>query len=250
MMQSNANTSKLKNLYESLDQLKESGEDVVAEIRKEINNIELQYLKENVFPELMKFLSRKISWLRCSVDMSLQFDGEKLLDYSFCKSGSTVFIRDKYECDNLATEVIFDIEERDENEPQTNLIGKSRINDVTVTGRAKYSLNGGEPQNKRSIVRSVVSLYMKLHPRSTWSEVLEVFPQELQGSYGVVVSIENIQYRIKKGFDDEKRYFLDPASQFTTIDGVVFAVCHQWGNQFDKFREYVEDKLGWMIEEV
>lgn len=126
----------------------------------------------------------------------------------------------------------------------------SQSDKTNITGRAKYSLNGGEPQNKRSIVRSVVSLYMKLHPRSTWSKVLEVFPKELQGSYGVVASVENIQYRIKKGFDDEKRYFLDPSSQFTTIDGVVFAVCHQWGNQFDKFREYVEDKLGWMIEEV
>lgn len=106
MMQSNADTSKLKNLYEFLDQLKESGEDVVAEISKEINNIELQYLKEDVFPELMKFLSLKISWLRCSVDMNLQFDGEKQLDYSFCKSGSTVFIRDKYECNHQNEDVL------------------------------------------------------------------------------------------------------------------------------------------------
>lgn len=85
-MPSNTDILKLKELYESLDRLQESGEDVVAEIRKEINNIELQYLKEDVFPEMMKTLSRKISWLRCSVDMSLQFDGEKQLDYSFCKS--------------------------------------------------------------------------------------------------------------------------------------------------------------------
>ena len=43
-MPSNTDISKLKELYESLDRLKEGGEDVVAEIRKEINNIELQYL--------------------------------------------------------------------------------------------------------------------------------------------------------------------------------------------------------------
>lgn len=105
-MLSNTDISKLKELYESLDRLKEAGEDVVAEIRKEINNIELQYLKENVFPEMMKTLSRKISWLRCSVDMSLQFDGEKQLDYSFCKSGSTVFVRDKYECGSQDDSII------------------------------------------------------------------------------------------------------------------------------------------------
>lgn len=69
-MPSNTDISKLKELYESLDRLKEGGEDVVAEIRKEINNIELQYLKEDVLPEMMKTLNLKISWLRCSVDMS------------------------------------------------------------------------------------------------------------------------------------------------------------------------------------
>lgn len=105
-MPSNTDILKLKELYESLDRLQESGEDVVAEIRKEINNIELQYLKEDVFPEMMKTLSRKISWLRCSVDMSLQFDGEKQLDYSFCKSGSTVFVRDKYECSSKDNDII------------------------------------------------------------------------------------------------------------------------------------------------
>ena len=115
-MPSNTDISKLKELYESLDRLKESGEDVVAEIRKEINNIELQYLKENLFPEMMKTLSRKISWLRCSVDMNLQFNGEKQLDYSFCKSGSTVFIRDKYEC-NCPNEDILEESEMDSNNP-------------------------------------------------------------------------------------------------------------------------------------
>ena len=96
----------------------------------------------------------------------------------------------------------------------------------------------------------MVELYMKLHPRATWSEVLDVFPKELQGSYGVVATIENIQYRIRKGFDDDKRYFIDPSRRFRTIDGVEFAVCHQWGTQFDRFREYVGDKLGWTIDEV
>lgn len=592
-MPSNTDISKLKELYESLDRLKEGGEDVVAEIRKEINNIELQYLKEDVLPEMMKTLSRKISWLRCSVDMSLQFDGGKQLDYSFCKSGSTVFVRDKYECssqddgiiemqktdatysgiitpepastsatdaivriveysdkaiavygdtmhysekfkeiggyfndklhegagwifskkhemevrhfikdkmtdvytENLSPsnivvvpvkheleqsidaslknikctlggfraflsmiknnhgrsyspstvnvyctatrsnymrnkvlkyhhsgylynltdlrilsqlyddvqadfeakrtnsgspqtirlyiqfietyfsdkketdvepilkaeivsptesikeidkqtrapwivinsisfndyiisngnstekfiefinlvgpelvyqmkipfrggylvdktrnlkyiafckplnggywlnthssttnkielmkqigeyfgiEVTFDIEEKDDNEPTTTSSAQKikHSNNVAVIGRAKYSLNGGEPQNKRRIVHSVVSLYMKLHPRVTWREMLDVFPKELQGSYGVINTVESIQYRIKKGFDDENRYFLGSSNQFTTIDGVEFAVCHQWGGQFDKFCEYVEDKFGWIIEKV
>lgn len=97
-MGTNADTEKLKELYQSLDRLKASGEDVIAEIRREINNIELQYLKDDLFPEIMKIIGERISWLRCTIDMSLQFDGDKQLDYSFCKSGSIVFVRDKYEC--------------------------------------------------------------------------------------------------------------------------------------------------------
>lgn len=98
-------------------------------------------------------------------------------------------------------EVAFDIEEKDDNE-STVTSSATEIKystNVEPIGRAKYSLNGGEPQNKRRTVHSVVSLYMKLHPRVTWREVLDIFPKELQGSYGVVNAVENIQYRIKKG---------------------------------------------------
>lgn len=152
----------------------------------------------------------------------------------------------------FGTEVIFDIEEKKDNEPSaTASASETNLSSNAVAiGHAKYSFNGQEPQNKRRTVLSVVGLYMKLHPRATWSEVLEAFPKELQGSYGVAATFESIKYRIRKGFDDAKRYFLDPSCRFRTIDGVEFAVCHQWGNQFDKFCEYVEDKFGWTIEEV
>ena len=152
----------------------------------------------------------------------------------------------------FGTDVVFDIEEKDNNELSETASASetNRSSNVVATGRAKYSLNGQEPQNKRRTVRAVVGLYMKLHSRATWSEVLEAFPKELQGNYGVVATVESIQYRIRKGFDDDKRYFLDPSRRFRTIDGVEFAVCHQWGNQFDRFCEYVEDKFGWTIEEV
>lgn len=134
-MQYNAKTSKLKALYESLDQLKESGEDVVAEIRKEINNIELQYLKEDVLPELMKTLSHNISWLRCSADISLQFDGKGQIDYSFCKSGSTLFVRDKYECEFHDKDYKDNIHENYTEEP-------SQVTSVTaIIPSVKYGRN-------------------------------------------------------------------------------------------------------------
>lgn len=88
-----ADISKLKRLYEDLDRLKGSGEDVVAEIRAEINNLEIEILKEEIIPNAMKRLANELSQLRCTVDFSFQFDGSESIEYSFCKSGSISLIR-------------------------------------------------------------------------------------------------------------------------------------------------------------
>ena len=88
---------RLQELYSELDKLKLSGEDVVAEIRAEINDIELQILKEEIFPKAMGELANLLSAMRCTVDFSFQYDGKGIIDYSFCKSDSMSLIRDKVE---------------------------------------------------------------------------------------------------------------------------------------------------------
>lgn len=88
---------RLQELYSELDKLKLSGEDVVAEIRAEINDIELQILKEEIFPKAMGELANLLSAIRCTVDFSFQYDGKGIIDYSFCKSNSMSLIRDKVE---------------------------------------------------------------------------------------------------------------------------------------------------------
>lgn len=88
---------RLQKLYLELDRLKDSGEDVVAEIRAEINDIELQILKEEIFPKAMGELANLLSSMRCAVDFSFQYDGKGIIDYSFCKSDSMSLIRDKVE---------------------------------------------------------------------------------------------------------------------------------------------------------
>jgi hypothetical protein len=88
--------SKLQKLYSSLDELKSSGEDVVRDIKKEINNLELEYLKDTVFPNISKQLGKELANLRCQLDMSFQYDGDKNIDSSFCTSNSGMLFRDKY----------------------------------------------------------------------------------------------------------------------------------------------------------
>ena len=68
---------KLRSLYLKYDTLSASGDDVVADLRKEINNPELAYLKNQVSPQVAQFMASKIKNLRCRIDSSLQFDGER-----------------------------------------------------------------------------------------------------------------------------------------------------------------------------
>lgn len=85
---------KLRLLYKQYDMLLASGEDVVADLRKEISNLELSYLKEQVFPQVAQFMASKICDLRCSIDSNLQFDGEHNINYSFCASGTMLLVKD------------------------------------------------------------------------------------------------------------------------------------------------------------
>lgn len=89
-----ADLGKLKILYQQLDRQQAAGEDVVAELRKEINNIELTYLKEQVLPQVAQYLASKVCDLRCGIDSSFQYDGQQTINYSFCTSGSMLFIKD------------------------------------------------------------------------------------------------------------------------------------------------------------
>ena len=77
---------RLQELYIEFNKLKFSGEDVVSEIRAEINDIELQILKEEIFPKAMEELANRLSVMRCTIDFSFQYDGKGTIDYSFCKS--------------------------------------------------------------------------------------------------------------------------------------------------------------------
>lgn len=78
---------KLLSLYIKYDTLVASGDDVVADLRKEINNLELAVLRDSILPRVAKFLYKETSKLRCNIDCSLQsIDGK--IEYSFCTNNS------------------------------------------------------------------------------------------------------------------------------------------------------------------
>lgn len=88
----------------------------------------------------------------------------------------------------------------------------------------KYSLNGGPWLGKGRFVHSLVSTYMKQHPNTTFQELEQMFPPELQGSFGVVKTMEYVSKN-----NDRRRYFDKTDEILRTGDGVFFAVSTQWG---------------------
>ena len=107
-----------------------------------------------------------------------------------------------------------------------------------------YSLEGGEFLGKNKFVYAVVSTYVKQHPKATFAEIERTFPPNLQGSFGVVQTMDYIKERNFKG----RRYFKEPEFVLSSGDGIPFAVSTEWGKgNIDKFLTAVR-QLGYRVE--
>lgn len=116
--------------------------------------------------------------------------------------------------------------------------------------RAMYSLNGGVACCKNLSVLNTVKQFLAQMPSATFKDVCDFFPRELQGSYGVVKSLDEIERRKRQNRTEEDRWFLEPEEILTAADGVRFAVCNEWGDNFASFQQHVSDQLGWTLKEV
>lgn len=116
--------------------------------------------------------------------------------------------------------------------------------------RAMFSLNGGEPACKNRTVWNAVSYLLKELPTATFKDVSDLFPKALQGSYGVVATVDEIEERNKYNHTEYSRWFNDPEEILTSADGIRFAVSNEWGHNFDNFRAHVIREFGWAITEV
>lgn len=130
---------------------------------------------------------------------------------------------------------------------------ESGVPDTTKTKvrkpRAVFSLNGKSPLDKRNSVLAVIKAYASTRPNATYKEILRSFPDRLQGSYGVIKSLDEIADRRNRGQQVDNRYFLDSRDILTSADGVEYAVCNQWGDQFYQFQEHIKN-FGWTLTEV
>ena len=108
---------------------------------------------------------------------------------------------------------------------------KKRMYDYT-----EYSLDGGPFLGKNKFVYAVVTDYVKHHPEATFEEIERVFPPMLQGSFGVVRTLEYIKEKNYNG----RRYFNEPEFVLKDANGIPFAVSTEWGkSNIEKFLKAV-----------
>ena len=94
----------------------------------------------------------------------------------------------------------------------------------------KFSLDGGKNYfGKGKFVREVVAHFMEQNPSLTYDQLTQVFPDNLQGSYGVLRTLESINDSTHDKKDLRTRYVMAADSILTSIDGVRFVVSNQWG---------------------
>lgn len=141
---------------------------------------------------------------------------------------------------NIPVEIIMDEEDTETQPPVDKPKGK----------RAKYSLNGGEPAWKNRTVWNAVRNLLNELPNATFKEISDFFPKSLQGSYGVVATIADIEERSKRNKSEYNRWFLDPSDILTAGDGTKFTVTTEWGDNFENFRNHVIREFGWTIREI
>lgn len=124
------------------------------------------------------------------------------------------------------------------------------LNDNRIKGkRPMFTVDGGGYFNKRSCVLEVVKRYMRQHPETTAQQLMQAFPVEIQGSYGVVRPVSWVQQQQLLGKDFLRRYFMDANDLIKTADGQQFAVSNQWGDTFQRFIDCAK-KVGVEIKEI
>jgi hypothetical protein len=107
----------------------------------------------------------------------------------------------------------------------------------------EYALDGGPFLGKNKFVYAVVTDYVKRHPEASFEDIERVFPPILQGSFGVVRTIEYIKEKNYNG----RRYFKEPEFVLKDANGIPFAVSTEWGkSNIEQFLKAVR-QLGYHV---
>ena len=98
---------------------------------------------------------------------------------------------------------------------------------------------------KRELVLQCVKDYVKEHPEVNAEQLIDVFPDYVQGSLGVVKRIEDAEWYTNA----RKRFYFSDENIIHLSDG-NYVVCTQWdAGNIGKFLKLAED-LGFVIQPI
>lgn len=113
---------------------------------------------------------------------------------------------------------------------------------TTMTPKGKYSyFYNNKNFSKRKLVLAVVTDYVKNNPKITYEQLKSVFPDKLQGNFGVFQDDATVfQTTLAKVNNKEKeykkRYFSNPNDKiYLETDEKTIIVSGEWGDNFDDF---------------
>ena len=100
--------------------------------------------------------------------------------------------------------------------------------------------------NKARLVNEIVRDFVDLNPTTTFSELKEIFPKQIQGSFGVFDKLSRAEeIYINWG---HKRHYIKPTETINLGDGEIIATCNQWNpHNIADFIKNVK-RLGYEIE--
>ena len=109
--------------------------------------------------------------------------------------------------------------------------------------RTKYIFNNVE-YGKSRLVHSIIKKYVEDNPEITYSKLENIFPRNLQGSWGCFATLEKAQEKYtESGY---KRYFINP-EEIIELENTKIAVSSQWGlGNIQKFIQRAK-RLGYEI---
>lgn len=102
---------------------------------------------------------------------------------------------------------------------QAGLTGNSSGRDTT-----KFILDG-KKYGKNRLVLAVVKKYMEMHPDTTAAKLMMTFDKSLQGSLGVVRTLDDVE----NSYSDYKTRFFAAPDELIKTQTDVCVVCTQWG---------------------
>jgi hypothetical protein len=100
--------------------------------------------------------------------------------------------------------------------------------------------------NKGRLVNDIIRDYIDSNPSTTFSKLKEMFPKQIQGSFGVFDKLSRAE-EIHNSWG-HKRHYIKPSEVINLADGEIIATCNQWNSQ--NISDFIKNakKLGYVIE--